>query len=661
MLKQLSRLEKTRNTILLAFVVLMAVSLIFFRLGGPVENQDSLARSQETAATVGDETITVGDLAIGQQNRARQYAQYGMNSYTPPVKGILDGEISNRLIRLEAQRLGLAVSDQEVAADIRRQLKAANMNADDKEAYRRAVTETAGSVEKFEQSVRDQIAARKLEAYLTGGVQVSDEEILNDYKRRNSTFDVVYVPITAQQLATKLQLSDDELRNYFEQHKANYYISSPQKKIRYIFINQARVGEKISIPESDIRAEYDALPADKKQLGVQAQQIVLKVAKPEFEQNVLQKANELVAQARKDGDKVSEEVFANLARGNSEDPGTAANNGKLKGLVRPNPNNPTDPLQQVLNLEVGQITEPVKFGSAYYIFRRGESVPKTFEDAKAEILVSLRNRRAYKAAADLAQKAVDRLKETKNAQQVAQEIAVEANMKPAEMVRETAFIKPGDSVPDIGISPQFEEGIVGLENANDVGERTPIKDGFAIPLLVEKRDPRDAEFDEVKAQVAEAAKLEQAKARLEQMAKEVAAGANSPDGLKAAAAKFGLEAKDSKNYKIGSPLGEGTVTGSSPALEDAIFDLATGQITKNPIKVDDNYFVVGVTNRTDANLDEFSKERDSLLQQAASSKKNQIFADYLTNVRQKMEKEGRLKIYQDAVAKLETNKPAEES
>ena len=52
-------------------------------------------------------------------------------------------------------------------------------------------------------------------------------------------------------------------------------------------------------------------------------------------------------------------------------------------------------------------------------------------------------------------------------------------MSPAEMVRETGYIKPGDNVPNIGTSPQFEEGIAPLENVNDVGEKTPIKNGFA--------------------------------------------------------------------------------------------------------------------------------------------------------------------------------------
>ena len=76
-------------------------------------------------------------------------------------------------------------------------------------------------------------------------------------------------------------------------------------------------------------------------------------------------------------------------------------------------------------------------------------------------------------------------------------------------------------MPNIGSSQQFEEGIAPLNNPNDVGERTPIKDGFAVPMLVEKRDPRIPEFDEVKDKVAVGVKQEKAKSQLEQTAKDI--------------------------------------------------------------------------------------------------------------------------------------------
>ena len=101
---------------------------------------------------------------------------------------------------------------------------------------------------------------------------------------------MTYVPVSVADLAQTIKPSDEELKAYFEQNKTSYYISSPQKKIRYIFLNTSKVGEKLDISEEDLKAEYDKLPADKKQAGVQGQQIVLRIAKPEFEDQAIAKS-----------------------------------------------------------------------------------------------------------------------------------------------------------------------------------------------------------------------------------------------------------------------------------------------------------------------------------------------------------------------------------
>lgn len=658
MLKQLSRLEKTRNFVLLAFVVMMAVSLIFF-YAPRSETQQVLTRSQESVATVGSETVTLGELATVQENLKRRYSQFGSANYTPPLKSVLDGEISSRLMRQEAARLGLTATDDEVRVEIQKQLKAAEMNPNDLEAYKRSVTEMYGSVAAFEQQIRDQIAGEKLNAFLTSGVSVSDEEVLDQYRRSNTKFDLVYVPVTAPALTEKINPSDEELKAYFDQNKSTYYISTPQKKIRYLFINQAKVGEKLDIPEAELRAEYDQLPADKKQKGVEAQQIVLKIPNANQETQVLAKTNEIVAEARKNGAVVSDQDFAALARNRSEDAATAPNGGKVNGIIRENKAKPDDPYQQVLTFAPGQITEPIKYGNAYYIIRRGEAVSKSFEDAKQEILVSLRNRRAYRAAADLAQEAADKLKESKDVRKVADELAARANMKPDEMVRETGLIKPGDDVPNIGVSPQFEEGIAPLEAVGQVGERTQIKDGFAVPVLVEKSEPRDADFTEVRDKVLAAFKLQKARSQMPAIARAITEGANTPDQLRAAAEKNGLKALESKDFKLGSPLGEGTASAASNQIDEQVFNLKPGETTKNPVLIGDNYYIIGVTKRTDPSSDEFAKERDELVKTAVEEKKMQVFSDYLADLRRRYEEQGRIKINKEAMAKLEEANAAE--
>jgi len=281
-------------------------------------------------------------------------------------------------------------------------------------------------------------------------------------------------------------------------------------------------------------------------------------------------------------------------------------------------------------------------------------VPKTFEDARQDLLVSLRNRRAYKVAADLAGRAAARLKETKDVQKVADELAHDANMTPAQMVKETPLIKKGDDVPEIGSSPQFEQAIAPLNNPGDVGERTPVKGGFAIPLLVEKREPRIPEFAEVKDKVAERVREEKAKAQLEQTARDIAAAANKPEDLKAAAEKYGLEATSIQTYRSAQPL-EGA--GVSAAFADALFALKEGEVMKTPILVGDTWVVGSVTKRKDADLAEFNKQHDQLLESARTTKQGDVYEDYLSALRARYEREGKIKIYDDVLARIADEEP----
>jgi peptidyl-prolyl cis-trans isomerase D len=429
----------------------------------------------------------------------------------------------------------------------------------------------------------------------------------------------------------------------------------PQKKIRYLFVDQGKVGEKIQIPDADLRAEYDKLTPEQKQGGHRVQQIVLKVADPKLDETVKAKADALAKQARGTSGTMTEAEFTELVKGNSEDPVTAKAGGWLAGNVKKNPNKPDDPLQRTFETEVGGISGPIKYGSAYYIFRRGESVTKTFEEAKQELIVSMRNRKAYAIAAELAQRAAARLKEPKDFQKVAQELATEANMTPAQMVRETPFIAPGDDVPEIGNSQQFEQGIEPLQNPQDIGERTPIKNGFAIPMLVEKKEPnRIPDFEEIKEKVSTALKRERAEAKLEETARTLAGSVNGAGDLKAAAEKLGLEAKTQTGFGLSLPIGE---MDTNATAQEAIYALKEGEVTKTPLKLGNDWIVVGVTKRKEADLGEFAKQRDSLIQSALTERRSQLFEDYISAAQARMENEGRIKIYTDVLAQFKDNEP----
>jgi peptidyl-prolyl cis-trans isomerase D len=654
MLKQLGRLERTRSIIIIGFAVLMAVSLVLFYAPGRTANVEP-AKSTAVLATVNGDEVTVAELARLRDNYMQMFggrvnlAQMGGN------KRFLDGLIRDRVMAQEAARLGLAASDAEVADKIRNQFTDTSGQFVGIERYKESVRGRFGDLETYERNIRDGIAQEKLKAFVTSAVRVSDDEVQEDYKRKNTSLDVNYVVISADKLAEKIQVSDEELKKYYEEHKTDFRILEPQKKIRYLYIDQGKLGEKAQITDKELREEFDRLAPENKQAGVKVQQILLKVARKDLDAQVEQKAKDLIAKAAAATKETAEKVFADLARGNSEDPATAKTGGYLPRPVKKNPNKVDALYDRTVDMEPNTIFDiPIKYASNWYILRRGEAVPKTFEEMKPELSASLRNRAGYAAAAKLAEKAKNRLKETKDAQKVAQELAAEASMKPEEMVKETPFIKQGDDVPNIGSSQQFEAVVEPLNNNGDVGEQTGVKGGFAIPMLIDKKEPRVPEFDEIKTKVAEAVKRERARERLAQVAKDIAASAKGAADLKAVAEQAGFEGTTEEAYKLGGALEK---AGTSPALDEAIYALKTGEVTKTPLKVGDNWVVLGVTNRKEADLAEFSQQREQLMQTMLTARQNQVFEDYIGATQRRMTQEGRIKIYQDVLATMEEAEP----
>ncbi|HKP45799.1 MAG TPA: SurA N-terminal domain-containing protein, partial [Pyrinomonadaceae bacterium] len=393
MLKQLGRLERTRSIIIIGFAVLMAVSLIVFYAPGRNTSNVEASKNTEVVARVNGDEITVAQVAQLKDNYTQMFggrislAQLGGN------KRFVEGLIRDRVIAQEAARLGLAASDAEVADKIRKQFSDASGQFVGIDRYKESVTARYGDLETFERNVRDEIAQEKLKAFVTAAVRVSDAEVQEDFKRKNTAYDVNYAVIAPEKLAEKIQLSDDELKNYFEQHKTDYRYLEPQKRVRYLYIDQEKAGAKIAISDKDLQDEFAKLTPQAKEAGIKLQQIVLKVARKDLDPQVEQKAKDLIAKARAASADTSEKIFADLARGNSEDAATAKSGGYLPRAYKKNPNKVDALYDRTVDMQPGDISDiPVKYAGNWYIFRRGESVPKTFEEAKPELMASLRNR-----------------------------------------------------------------------------------------------------------------------------------------------------------------------------------------------------------------------------------------------------------------------------
>lgn len=108
---------------------------------------------------------------------------------------------------------------------------------------------------------------------------------------------------------------------------------------------------------------------------------------------------------------------------------------------------PGDAVEAAFDLGIGEISEPIRRGNAFYIFKVVDRTIKSFEEAKPGLLAIVRNRLSYAKASQLADEAVSLLSRTRNFDETAAAIATKLNLKPEDVKRETPFFAPGDDVP----------------------------------------------------------------------------------------------------------------------------------------------------------------------------------------------------------------------
>jgi hypothetical protein len=102
MLKQLSRLERTRSIIIVGFALLMAVSLIVFY--APNQNSSTLEPSRDTTAVakVNGEEITVAEVTRLKDDLMQRFGGRISMAQLGGYRRFVDGLVRTRVVAQEA-------------------------------------------------------------------------------------------------------------------------------------------------------------------------------------------------------------------------------------------------------------------------------------------------------------------------------------------------------------------------------------------------------------------------------------------------------------------------------------------------------------------------------------------------------------------------------
>ncbi|MGA9571831.1 MAG: peptidylprolyl isomerase, partial [Candidatus Acidiferrales bacterium] len=366
MLKSIQQRDLERNrwvkigmSVLLGVICLSMLTYLIPGMGSA-----AFTNAPDSVATVGGQSITATDV-----QRQLNTALHGQS--VPDVlkglyaKQVLDQMILKQALTLEAQRLGIRVTDQELSDRIKQILPAA-WNGDTwlKDRYTTEVqTRTGMSIPEFEDFLRDQMLQEKFRQLVTDGITVSPAEVQAEYRRRNEKVQIEYVLVKPADLVATIQPTDAELSAYYTKHVGLYQV--PEKRsARYALLDLAKLRATTTVSDDALRAYYNAhIDEYKVENRVHVEHILFKtVGKTDAEiAEIRQKAEGVLKQAKSGAN------FEDLAKKYSEDDGTKPKGGDLGWIVE---GQTVPEFQQVaFTLPKGSISDLVKTQYGFHIIK----------------------------------------------------------------------------------------------------------------------------------------------------------------------------------------------------------------------------------------------------------------------------------------------------
>ena len=362
--------------------------------------------------------------------------------------------------------------------------------------------------EMFAQSLRQDMAMRQVLQGIGGTVlapkAVVDQSLEPLLQRRQ----VQMQRFNAKDYRSKVNPSDADIEAYYKANEA-LFRAPEQARIEYIVLDQQALKQGISVPEDDLRRYYGENASRYTAAEERRASHILVAADKDMpaaeRQKARAKAEALLEQVRK-----SPAQFAEIARKNSNDPGSAERGGDLDffgrgGMVKPFED-------AVFAMKPGEISNVVETDFGYHIItmtaqRGGEK--KSFETVRAEIEDEVRKQLAQKRFAEAAEQFTNTVYEQSDSLQPAMD-KLKLDKRTATVQRTPAAGASGPVASPKLLEAVFANDAVRNKRNTDAVEVGPSQ--LASARIVEYTPARTLPLAEVKDQVRERLVAEQAAA-----------------------------------------------------------------------------------------------------------------------------------------------------
>ena len=318
----------------------------------------------------------------------------------------LERLVRDQVITAAAQKLQLVASDTRLARELQQSpVIAALRTADgklDMERYKQLAASQGMTPEMFEMQVRADLSNRQV----IQGVQASayatsaqTQTAMNAFMQRR---EVQILNFPAADYLGKITVSDADLQAYYDKNKDKYQ-SSESADIEYIVLDIESLRQSISLNEQDLKSYYEQnLQRLSSKEERRASHILITAAKdsPEAEKKIARaKAEELLKLV-----KAKPASFADVARKNSQDPGSAVKGGDLDFFGRGAMVKAFE--DAAFSMKKSDISDLVESEFGYHIIQLTDikaAKAQSFESLRPSLEADLKKQQAQRKYAELAE------------------------------------------------------------------------------------------------------------------------------------------------------------------------------------------------------------------------------------------------------------------
>ena len=597
------------------------------------------AAPSEVIADIEGRNVTAGQFQQRYNAQIQAYrSQYGASLSDQLLRQlgieqqILQQMVDEQAALVEAERLGIRVSDEELAQQI---FAIPGLQENGRfvgeQRYEQILRSQVPPLTKgmFEDTLRRGLMMDKLRAALTDWMTVSDADVEREFKERNERVKLQVVALTADAFRGQVKVSDADVSSYFNEHKNEYRVGE-QRKVRMLLLDRDQAFSRTTVTPAEVQSYYDGnITQYQTPEQVRASHILLNVAGKD-EAAVRKQAEGVLAQVKAGGD------FAELARKFSEDEGSKVNGGDLdyfsRGRMVP------EFEAAAFALEPGQVSDLVRSQFGFHIIKvvdKKPAVTRSLDEVRAQIEEQLKRQRADEQVSNRATQLANGLSTRDDLERIGRESGV--------MVTESEFFGREDPVPGLGPAPQVAAAAFQLAEGAATGPIASPR-GPVLIALSDRRDPYVPTLDQVKDRVQEDLIRTRATELSRQRATQIAAALRSASDFSAAAKTQGFEAKETQLIPRGSPLPD---IGVNAQVDKVAFSLPQGSVSE-PINATNATVIVRVAERDDVTPQELQLQKETFRGQLLNERRNLFFSAYMAKAKERMD----IEINDDVVRRM---------